>query len=306
MAFVDDDETVEPGWVAGVLGAFADQRVDAALGQVLPGGGAGIPYCEIRIDAPRLMRGRRRAPWDIGTGGNMALRRRALLALGGFDARLGVGTPARSGEDADVIARLQDAGALIAAWPDMVVRHPTKPVAEVRASRRPYGRGMGVLAPAAGCRPCSSSTSSARPDWALRAVVAQRSGRRARELAETALGWAAGVLAADRWDAPVELVACAPQALRDALGERRLRGLPVARRGDLHFVVRGGHGPLPARADRGPRAACPRARGAARSTAIRACRSSTPQPTTGAPSGFSRSGCPAARSLRRRRRPPGS
>ena len=146
VAFVDDDEIVDPGWVAAVVRGFADPSIAAAFGQVLPLDDAGEPFCEIRFDRPAVVRGHRRAPWDIGTGGNMAFRREVLLGLRGFDVRLGSGTPSRSGEDADIIARLLAGGAAIALRPDMVVLHPTKSSGELLASRRPYARGMGVLA----------------------------------------------------------------------------------------------------------------------------------------------------------------
>jgi hypothetical protein len=235
VAFVDDDELIDRGWVAAVLEAFADARVDAAFGQVLPADGDGLPHCELIIPARQLLRGRRRAPWDIGTGGNMAFRRTALAALGGFDARLGAGTPSRSGEDADIISRLQARGAVLARWPAMIVRHPTKSPSAERASRRPYGRGMGVLARRRRSAALVLNFVSAA-SWELLAVLRGRDPQRALELGETALGWLDGMTAADRWLAPPSLVENAPAAIRERLGTRKVTGLPMARRGDLHVV----------------------------------------------------------------------
>jgi glycosyl transferase family 2 len=253
VAFIDDDELADLGWVAGVLEAFADPRVDAAFGQVLPFEPGAEPYCEIRHDALKLVRGTRRPPWEVGTGGNMAYRRSALESLGGFDVRLGQGTAARSAEDTDVIARLQTSGATLALSPRMVVFHPVKSAAERLASRRPYGRGMGTITRrersprlvthfAVGCF------------WALRALVAEPSWGRAHELVDTVRGWTEGVLNGDRWHAPPVVVTRAPAPVAEALAGRPVRGLPVdgdqelryACGDDLLLRVRPGNGALPA------------------------------------------------------------
>jgi hypothetical protein len=234
VGYVDDDEVAEPGWCAGILSAFADPQVQAAFGQVLPLDAEGLPYCEIRFDAPRIVRGRRRPPWEIGTGGNMAFRRAALLALGGFDVRLGQGTPSRSGEDTDAIARLQASGALIALRPDMVVRHPTKTPGEQLASRRPYGRGMGALTRRQGS-PVLAAHFAVACFWALREIVRLGSRARTRELAQTVWGWLEGMLAPDRWQAPAAVPERAPAEVRAAIGTRVPRGEPVAPGGPLRL-----------------------------------------------------------------------
>jgi Glycosyltransferase like family 2 len=235
VGYIDDDEVADPGWVEGVLRAFAAPQVAAAFGQVLPLDARGSPYCEIRFDAPRVIRGRRVPPWEVGTGGNMAFRRAGLVALGGFDRRLGQGTPSRSGEDTDAIARLQAAGVPIALRPDMVVRHPTKVAGEQLASRRPYGRGMGALARRQ-VSPLLAGHFAIGSLWALREVLRQRSGARARELVQTLWGWLEGVLAPDRWHAPLGLLAEAPPEVGDAFAHGPVRGLPVPRAGPLRLA----------------------------------------------------------------------
>jgi hypothetical protein len=235
VGFIDDDEVADPGWVEGVLRAFAAPQVAAAFGQVLPLDSRGTPYCEIRFDAPQLIRGRRLPPWEAGTGGNMAFRRAGLIALGGFDRRLGQGTPSRSGEDTDAIARLQAAGVPIALRPDMIVRHPTKLAGEQLASRRPYGRGMGALARRQ-ASPLLAAHFAVGSLWALREVLRQRSGALARELVETLWGWLEGALAPDRWHAPLRLLAQAPPELADAFAHGPVRGLPVPHTGPLRLA----------------------------------------------------------------------
>ncbi len=241
VGFIDDDEVADPGWVEGVLHAFSAPEVAAAFGQVLPLDARGDPYCEIRFDAPRVIRGRRVPPWEAGTGGNMAFRRAGLVALGGFDVRLGQGTPSRSGEDTDAIARLQAAGVPIALRPDMIVRHPTKVAAERLASRRPYGRGMGALARRQ-ASPLLAGHFAVACLWALREVLRQRSGALAHELVQTLWGWLEGLLAPDRWHAQPGLLAAAPPELGDPFAHGPVRGLPVPRTGPLRLAYACGDG----------------------------------------------------------------
>jgi hypothetical protein len=235
VAFIDDDEVADPGWVEGVLGAFAVPQVAAAFGQVLPLDSRGVPYCEIRFDAPQVIRGRRVPPWEAGTGGNMAFRRAALVALGGFDRRLGQGTPSRSGEDTDAIARLQAAGVPIALRPDMIVRHPTKAAGELLASRRAYGRGLGALARRQ-ASPLLAAHFAVGSLWALREVLRQRSGALARQFVQTLWGWLEGVVAPDRWDAPLGLLNAAPPEVAACFDRGPVRGLPVPRTGRLRLA----------------------------------------------------------------------
>jgi glycosyltransferase involved in cell wall biosynthesis len=116
VAFTDDDAVVDPGWLAWLLDPFTDARVDAVTGLVMP----------LRLDSPAEKRfehyagfgkGVDRAVYDLaehaaherflypywggmfGSGNSMAFRRNALLAVGGFDAALGAGTPTAGGED---------------------------------------------------------------------------------------------------------------------------------------------------------------------------------------------------------------
>lgn len=135
VAFTDDDARPEPGWLKGVVRGLASPEVVAVTGLVLP--------AELETDAQllfedvyggmgkgfdlRLVSGRERpaplAPEAIGTGCNMAYRRNTLLALGGFDPALDVGTPTGGGGDLDAFLRVLESGGTIAYRPDAVVRH---------------------------------------------------------------------------------------------------------------------------------------------------------------------------------------
>jgi hypothetical protein len=233
VAFVDDDERAALGWAAGALAGFAD-GADAVFGPVEPADEDGRPYRTLEGDEPRWIEAHEH-PWSAGTGGNMAFTRRALEHLGGFEQRLGAGTPARSGEDTHLIARLQRDGARLRWRPEMRLSHPTKTDAEVLASRYPYGFGVGRTA-----RLLSSPRLAAEYSIDLAhaslAAARQRSPRAARELAATARGCAAGALRHDRWNAPAALLDRAPAEVQHALGGEIVRGLPVPHRSDPHFI----------------------------------------------------------------------
>jgi len=147
VAFVDEDEEVDPGWAAGVVAAFEREPApDAVFGPVAPLDERGLPYCHYEGCGEHVVfEGRSTPPWIVGTGGNMAFRREVLSAARGFDVRFGLGGPARSAEESDVVMRFLRDGRRIAWSPEMPVYHPTKNEAEHLESRAPYGFGMGSV-----------------------------------------------------------------------------------------------------------------------------------------------------------------
>lgn len=107
LAFIDDDETAEPGWLEGLLSAAAEFDADAVFGPVFPAYPAATPAWFRRAD-PLFQdwkwgeNGR-----EIGHGrtGNTLLRRAAVGALR-FDPAFG----RSGGEDHDFFRRLAAAG----------------------------------------------------------------------------------------------------------------------------------------------------------------------------------------------------
>jgi len=173
VVFLDDDVEPEPGWPVRL-----EAELDAAAPDV--GGVQG------RIVVP-LPAGRRPTDWERNTHGleaarwataDMAYRRVALEAVGGFDERF----PRAYREDADLGLRIQAAGWRIVTG-TRTVRHPVRPARAWVSLTKQAGNADDVLMRRLHGR-----------DWRTRAGVP--AGRRPRHLAVTAA--VAGGLAARR------------------------------------------------------------------------------------------------------------
>lgn len=137
IAFTDDDVEVHPRWLEGLCRGFDDPRIGAVTGMVLPAGldteaqwlfeqhwGFNRGYHARRFDDDYFAaRKRRGVPvWEIGAGANMAVRRSAVAAVGGFDQRLDVGAAGCSG-DSEFWYRLLAEGGHCRYEPTAVVFH---------------------------------------------------------------------------------------------------------------------------------------------------------------------------------------
>jgi GT2 family glycosyltransferase len=138
IAFTDDDIVLSPNWLKHLAGVFADARVSAASGLVLPAelqtraqllferdfGGFNQGYEPRRYGSEFIERAGRRAPpvWTISTGGNMAIRRRTFEQFGLFDERLGAGAAGCS-EDSEYWYRILAGGGVCAYAPAAAVHH---------------------------------------------------------------------------------------------------------------------------------------------------------------------------------------
>jgi GT2 family glycosyltransferase len=164
VAFTDDDVVVEPGWLRALGARFATEpAVDALGGLVLPTeldtaaqlwfeeyyGGfsqsfdrSTMSMAESRKEDPLFPY----APGRFGAGCNMAFRRSALDAVGGFDVTLGTGTPARGGEDLSMFINLLVNGLTIGFEPAAVVHHAhRRSEAEFLRHVRTYGTGLAAM-----------------------------------------------------------------------------------------------------------------------------------------------------------------
>lgn len=162
VAFVDEGAVVDPGWAAALAGAFAaDDDVAAVSGPA--------PSAELRTPAQRWHDEHRRGARTVrrsvyrrgddtdgtpmrpfaeaasGSGANLAVRRDAALAIGGFDTAFGPGTRVGAGDDLDLFTRLLFAGHAIAVEPAAVAWQRTPDdVASLRRAAAARGHGLGA------------------------------------------------------------------------------------------------------------------------------------------------------------------
>ena len=143
VGFPDDDCVYPPGVLARVDAAFA---ADPAL-RVLTGPAAspsgGLGSGRWRQDGGPITRAN---AWTSVIEFNLFLRRETALASGGFDERLGPGTPLGSAEGNDLVLRAVAAGHKAVYDPELRVVHPDKRMTAAAAERaRLYGTGLGFV-----------------------------------------------------------------------------------------------------------------------------------------------------------------
>ena len=121
IAFLDDDETAAPGWLAALLAEAQRTGVDAVLGPVDAVYGPDAPAWQKALDVhstrPVISGGEIRK----GYAGNVLLRRESILARGlRFDLSLG----RTGGEDDRFFHALTDTGGRIGFAPDALAWEP--------------------------------------------------------------------------------------------------------------------------------------------------------------------------------------
>ena len=137
VAFLDDDCTVGPGWVAQVAEVFG-RHPEAGLvfGSVSDGVGDPEQYVpSYSITGERTLRGRLAAARAHGIGAAMYVRREAAAKVGEFDLLLGAGAEFRSSEDWDFTFRTLAAGfRVVESAAVQVVHHGGRPYADGSAA----------------------------------------------------------------------------------------------------------------------------------------------------------------------------
>jgi GT2 family glycosyltransferase len=149
LAFTDDDCVPDGEWLAALAEAVEATPADGASGRVLPleddrPGRIGVSS-RTDMRARSFRGGGDTLPWEVGTGGNLLVRRTVFERAGGFDEEFGPGARFRAAEDVQLLERLLSAGATLAYTPRAVVHHERKTRSDRLRRRLPYGFGLGAL-----------------------------------------------------------------------------------------------------------------------------------------------------------------
>ena len=128
VAFLDDDTTVDPGWLQAIVSEFDDPSVMAVGGQVLPHSGGTDAWSFTRQD--RRVVAATDEDWfevtnfgGIGNGPNVAVRRAAFDVWRGFDERLGTGCLITGSDEHNAFFKLVQRGFRVVSTPDAIVFH---------------------------------------------------------------------------------------------------------------------------------------------------------------------------------------
>ncbi|WP_042393207.1 glycosyltransferase family 2 protein [Streptacidiphilus carbonis] len=165
-AFTDDDVVIDAGWIEALVAGFADPAVGCVTGLILPAalhtatqvlleahGGFGKGFRARRFQADRPPADQPLFPFTagrLGSGANMAFRTGVLRELGGFDAAVGTGTPAKGGDDLLSFFRAVVHGHALLYQPEALVWHHHRDRAEdLDAQAFGYGAGLGAYLAAA-------------------------------------------------------------------------------------------------------------------------------------------------------------
>jgi GT2 family glycosyltransferase len=157
IAFTDDDVEPKPNWTSEIVRAFADRRVAAITGLVLPArletraqrffqlqmGGLGGGYVPLEFDEQFFAEARPLGAqvWRIGAGANMAFRRFVFDRIGLFDERLGAGASGCS-EDSELWYRMLAAGETCRFEPRAcVLHHHREEWSQLRRQMKAYMKG---------------------------------------------------------------------------------------------------------------------------------------------------------------------
>jgi GT2 family glycosyltransferase len=152
VALTDDDCVPDREWVAVIDRTFRSANPpDALTGRILP---FGPPTDGTYVVSARPATVRREfsgqltgkvAPWDVGSGANVATTRQCFINVGGCNERLGAGSPGMAAEDVDLIYRLLRAGLRIRYEPDALMYHERQSRHQRITSRYTYGFGIGAF-----------------------------------------------------------------------------------------------------------------------------------------------------------------
>jgi glycosyltransferase involved in cell wall biosynthesis len=145
LVFTDDDCYPRTDYLRAFVEVFERHHVGVAGGRIVLHDPTDAVLGMKDVETPVEIAPRSFVPAGLVHGANMAVRRDVVAAIGGFDPRLGVGTPCIAGEDIEFVAR--------AVWAGWAGRHDPLPVVAHHHGRKPgpdaerqqrsydYGRG---------------------------------------------------------------------------------------------------------------------------------------------------------------------
>lgn len=147
VSFTDDDCYPQEDWLLMVQRAFQETGIDYVGGRVLLFDAQDAPVT-IQISEDRYII-QKNSHIESGyiIGANFSCTRKMLLAMGGFDRRLGAGTPLRAAEDTDLLVRASLSGFQGRYEPALVVyhHHRRRLETEVKKLYSGYACGRGAL-----------------------------------------------------------------------------------------------------------------------------------------------------------------
>jgi GT2 family glycosyltransferase len=125
LCFTDDDCLVAPGWVQAIVEEFErDPSLSTVLGQTPPKSlNSDAPLLATYVSSERRVFSRRRNPYGVGGGANMAYRGEAIARIGDFDEALGPGAPFIAVEDNEYFYRTFKLGLKVVYCPKAIVYH---------------------------------------------------------------------------------------------------------------------------------------------------------------------------------------
>ncbi len=215
LCYLDDDETAEPGWLAGLRAAWAaaGPRVGCIGGPMRPTWGAPRPpwLVDHLLDVVSVLDlggPRRRLDQTPRSGfvwgGNMSLRVAAAREVGGFRPDLGVspGAPWIRGEDEELQERLVRAGWETWWDPGAAVLHWLEPERLTAAAFREVYRRRGLLASARGRSRLAGLAALARGSLRYAVLAAARRPAAPSALFTVTYGWTLLTVRRPRLPAP--------------------------------------------------------------------------------------------------------
>ena len=145
IAFTDDDCYVHEDWLRQIAAVFAREDIGYLGGRILLFDPTDAPVTVRTAEAAIRIPPKSFVLPGVILGANMAVRRDAALAIGGFDPMLGAGTRFPI-EDVDFVGRASWAGWAGGYYPEPVVyhHHARKPGIDVLRVQRGYAYGRGA------------------------------------------------------------------------------------------------------------------------------------------------------------------